>query len=302
MSIYHKTDFKAFVKGFIIFVILLIIVDRLIGNVFKYYYFKQKSGVLYQTTYVIDSTKASVLVFGSSRANHHYIPAIFENKLHMTFYNCGRDNCNLIYYAAVISAVLERYTPKQIILDLIPYELSLSEDGKLSPLLPYQDNPAVKPFLKFNSKFEDFKLLSTEYPYNSLLGTIITGNLSHSDKQEGYIELDKVMPSRKKAAFESQPVIAARARILNDLFKKLYAKNIKVAVVISPAYCVFDRNDENAKTIEQLSDKYKNIQFFNYENNPAFDNNKLYQDNFHLNGTGAQKFSMTLAQKLSECF
>jgi hypothetical protein len=290
---------KKFLSKITIFVISLIILDFLLGSILKHYYFKQKSGELYLATYVIDSTKADILVFGSSRANHHYVPAVFERKLHATFYNCGRDGCNFIYSAALISAVIERYTPKRIIIDILPDEFSNSEDGKLSPLLPYQYNPFIKPFIQYNSKFESYKLFSKIYPYNSLLTTIVKGNISlNKEEDNGYIPLYQTMPFYPKPTFISSAIIKERVHIFNNLLQKLNDKHINTSIVISPSYYSFHENNQTKKIINDIIKNCHYINFLNYENAPKFARHEIYQDSYHLNFVGANKFSNDFTDKL----
>ena len=67
------------IKTFI-FLTILIMLDFSIGSILQYFYFKQKSGLLYRTTYSLDSTRADLLVLGSSTATHHYNSEIFEKR------------------------------------------------------------------------------------------------------------------------------------------------------------------------------------------------------------------------------
>ena len=302
MSYRDNHGLKKFLKRFIILTIVLFFLDFLIGGVLSYLYFNEKSGLLFRTTYAIDSTRADILVFGSSRANHHYVPTIFANKLHMTFYNCGRDGSNLIYHAAIISAVLERYSPKQIIIDLTPNELCVSEEGRLSALLPYHNNQAISPFIKYNSKFENYKLISKMYPYNSLLTNIIVGNLAYNKSRfneiDGYIGLNNVMPFHKKELFKQGSIINDRVNILSDLFRKLYKRNIQVTLVVSPSYFSFEKNDPVIAVFKKLTARYNNFNFLNYENDPHFTRSYFFNDDDHLNNFGAQKFSEDVANKL----
>ena len=278
----------------------LIILDFLIGSSLKYLFFKEKVNSI---TYVLNKTTANFLVFGSSRACHHYVPTAFEKTDHTTFYNCGHDAYKLIYHLAAISAVLERYTPKYIVLDTDPDEFASSEENSLAILLPYKDNPAVKGFLKYNGKFENVKLLSKIYPYNSLLGDIIVGALlSHKtpylNDDEGYVKFINVMPYHPIRAYNHQKIINERVEILNDFLMKLNKKNIKITIVISPIYFSFSSPDPVVSVIQSFCKKYNNVNFINYENNPVFADNKLFQDEIHMNDAGARKFSEDLANKL----
>lgn len=293
-------DKRKFFGNLLLLIIILIVLDFFVGNLIKHYYFKEKAGVLYRTTYAIDSTKADILVFGSSRANHHYVPSIFENKLHASFYNCGRDACDMIYSVAVISAVLDRYAPKHIIIEMNMNELSRNEEGNLSVLLPYYNNPDIYPFLKYNGTNENYKLLSKMYPYNSMLSTIITTRHAPPDDVQGYVKLNTTMAPAKITVFSQSGVAKYRVRILDSLLKRLSDKHVTTTLVISPSYFLFKEPDFPATVIKQLAHKYKNVQFFNYENDPRFLDYKLFSDEHHLNNSGAIKFSTDLVNKMSD--
>jgi len=301
MTSVEGNDLKRFLKKFIIVIVGLVIIDSVIGEVFKHYYFKQTSGLLYRTTYSINDTRAQYLVFGSSRANHHYASPVFEKKFNTTFYNCGRDGSGLIYSSAVISAVIARYNPKYIIIDLNPDELCHSEEGQLSPLLPYYQNTAIRPYINYNSKFEKYKLLSKMYIYNSMLTNVIVGNMAFNKSRlsdiDGYVPLDKVMEYSKKETYVEKNIVNSRISLLNDILDKLNKKHISVAVVISPLYSSFN-TDLTASTIEKVWLKYSNTKFFNYENDHEYENYKLYSDSYHLNQSGADKFSNDLCTRL----
>jgi hypothetical protein len=297
---YKTSGIRKFIGNFLLIAVVLIILDFFIGSLLKHYYFKQKTGLLYRTTYAINSTKADILVFGSSRANHHYVSTVFQDKLHATFYNCGRDGCDMIYSVAVISAVLDRFTPKRVILEMNMDELSRNEDGKLSALLPYDDNPAIHPFIRYNESFEKYRLLSKMYPYNSLLSTILMSRYTPPDDVLGYVKLTSTMPPTKAAFFNQAGVAKYRLNILNNILKRLSDKHVATTLVISPSYYLFKEPDFPATMIKQLAQRYKNVQFFNYENNPQFLDYKLFSDEHHMNNTGAVKFSTDLANKISE--
>ena len=104
-----NSSFKQIIRFFLKFLLivaLILICDQGIGTILKFFYFRQESGDGYRTTYAIDSTIADILIFGSSRANHSYVPEIFEDKLHYTFYNTGRDGNFILYNYAIFKAII----------------------------------------------------------------------------------------------------------------------------------------------------------------------------------------------------
>ena len=174
-----------FLVKLFLFLIIVFLLDFATGSILKYLYYKQDSGLLYRTTYAIDSTKADVLIFGASRANHHYYPGAFEKRLHMSCYNAGRDGNDIFYHYAILQGVLKRYTPKIAILDFAREEFFKNQESydRLSSLLPYYDrHPEMRSIIQLKSPYEKYKLLSKIYPYNSLIFTIAVGNTGFNKK------------------------------------------------------------------------------------------------------------------------
>lgn len=98
----QKNPYQYFFLKLVVLFTIVFILDYSIGNVLRYFYFKQESGLQYRTTYSIEKTRADVLIFGSSRANHHYNPIVFENRLKQSYYNVGRDGNFIFYHSAVL--------------------------------------------------------------------------------------------------------------------------------------------------------------------------------------------------------
>ena len=188
----------SFIVKLFSFLIILFVLDLVFGRLIKHFYFKQDSGVLYRTTYAMDSTRADLLIFGSSTANHQYIPEIFNEELHLSCYNTGRDGNSILYSYAILQGILKRYAPKIIILDVYDHEFMKDQDSydRIASLLPYyEEHPEIRSIVQLKSPFEKYKLLSKIYPYNSLLFTVAVGNAdfnrdrAYGDDQSGYVPL-----------------------------------------------------------------------------------------------------------------
>ena len=126
-------------KALLLFVLLLV-ADRGIGYSLKWMYFNQKGEDFYYTTKALDEQTANLVILGSSRARNHYNPEILQDSLDMSCYNAGRSGCFLVYQRAQLDLMLDRYTPKAIILEVTPYDMAVGEGDydRLSGLLPYQ--------------------------------------------------------------------------------------------------------------------------------------------------------------------
>lgn len=301
-----KSDIQKFIIKSVIFIIGLFILDIGIGALLEHYYNKQSSGLLYEANYVINSVKADVLVFGSSRANHHYVPAVFESITSKSFYNCGRDGSGLLYSAAIIKAVCNRYSPKYIIIDILPNEFSYNEYDRLAALLPYHKNKTIYPYILKKSQFENFKLISNIYPYNSLLTNIIVGNLDFNKKRyvntSGYYPLFRELNiSKPNVNNDIQGVDSIKVIAFEDILCYLSKKGIKSYVVISPQFLI-QKDKSTINFAKDICAKYPNVILINMVNDSVFINNsKCFADIVHLNHSGAIKFSNVVTNTILNC-
>ena len=297
MNLTPKQQFKRFTKVLIFVFLGIFICDQFVGRIMEYLYFKQKSGLLYRTTYSIEYTRASFLVLGSSRANHDYDPAVFEKNLNSSFYNCGRDKQGLLYSCAVLSGILQRYNPKYIIIDIRPDEFTQSDEGSLSTILPYAHNNAVGRYIKYNSRFENVKLISKIYPYNSLLTNLIVGlNKRWSDDYKGYVPLKDINTNTPiETLLEGTKADTTKIFVFRNLLSKLNDKHIQVLLTISPIRYKYLGLTTLNECIS-FSKLFKNTEFLNFTNQARWEDFRLYSDNNHLNSKGADLYSDLLSK------
>jgi hypothetical protein len=292
-------------RRILIFTILVYVLDFLVGSGLEYLYFKQKSGLFARTTFGLEKTKADLLIFGSSSAIHHYNPAIFENCLKLRAYNEGRDGIDILYHSAILKAILKRYSPKIIILNLSPYELSpvLGYD-RLSALLPYYKKyPEMREVISLKSKFEEWKLLSKIYPYNSAFFTILNGiaNNSLASDENGYVPLNKQIDTLnyKEEDFGFHHELDSnRVKSLNEFISDCKTKNIPVYLIFSPVYKFDGYETETTKAVMQIAVE-KSVNYLNFMNDKRFKGHaSLFQDNGHMNHEGATLFSEIVANQI----
>jgi hypothetical protein len=299
-----------FLLKLFLFAVFVFILDFGIGNTLRHYYFSQKSGFQYLTTYSMEKTEAKLLVFGSSRANHHYIPDTLEKYSNSSCYNVGRNGASIFYHLAVLKSILKRYTPDAIILDFTRIELEerASSYERLAALLPYyKDHPEIRSIVQLRSKYEKIKLLSQIYPYNSDIFSIIVGNLKFNKKRKkdykGYVPLNKDMVAsgsdkmvdEKEAGLDSLKINAYKEFLL--ICKEA---GIKLTVVCSPYVFKAEGPGISLITGQQIA-KENGIEFLNYSEDPNFINNfNLFTDKNHLNYKGAEIFSQIIGERLAK--
>ena len=295
-----------FLKLGILFVFVFVF-DFFIGNVLGYYYFKNQRGADYRTTYAIDSTKADLLILGSSRASHHYEPDVFKKRLNLTCYNAGRDGNFIFYHYAILQAVLKRYSPKMIILDFSAGDFAKNQDAydRLSSLLPYYKNhPEMRSVIELRSPFEKLKLLSKIYPYNSSILAIVSQNIIlPPEKKEdinGYIPLsgvwlDSIKNDNAPTEYETDSNII---KVYQSFIRDCINSKVKLYIICSPYYRKSTHTDYSVRLAQEIAEKY-DVKLFDYLQDSTFINNsKLFDDPAHLNNEGAELFSTKVADTI----
>lgn len=300
-----KNKYLRFVANAILFVFILFLFDQLFGRTLKHYYFKTTSGDYYRTTYAMDSTNAEIIILGSSRASHHYIPQIFEDSLDMSCYNTGRDGNFLLFNYAIFKSILKRYNPKLIILDINTsdlYHTDRTYDG-LASLLPYYfEKPELKNIIELKSEAEKYKMWSATYPFNSTIIAVSKGNLgSYNDnKLKGYLPLYGTTVFQNNTPMNTESNLEFDTNKLSTLDSMAFIcaqKKIRFIVVQSPRYVNESQEKENFK-INSILKKYE-TPYWNLVNDTLFNKNpNLFKDGAHLNNTGAEVFTRIIISKM----
>lgn len=291
----------------IMFIIILYILDLTIGSILQYYYFKQDSGFLYRTTYAINETTADILIFGASKANHHYNTKVFEQRFKLSSYNAGRDGSSIFYHYAVLKSVLKRYRPKIIILDISrDFERKQEVYERLSMLLPYyKTHPEIRSIIELKSKYEKFKMVSKVYPYNSMLFSIIVGNSNYNKDRyldtRGYMPLLKTWNREiKKYIVPDYELDTIKLKIYESFIKDCISSNIKLYIIASPDF-INRQNAEKSNEFAKIIAQKHNVIFFDYSNDSMFINHvKYFADYTHLNDEGATLFSNLILDEIEK--
>lgn len=304
-----KNPYLYFLKRFILFFAILFVLDLSIGKALEYFYFKQESGLMYRTTYSLEQTNAELLVFGSSRANHHYVPSVFEKELNMSYYNVGRDGSFILYHYAILEGILKRYTPKTILLDVSEKEFIKDNEAyeRLSCLLPYYKNHSeIQQIINLRSKLEKYKILSSIYPFNSSLFTMAIGNTEYNKQRKqdnnGYIALQGHwrMPIEALNSPSNEVLDSIKIKYYEKFISKCKSAGIKLNIIHSPHYFRLINTDgslEKAKSIAKIN----HIPFYDLSNDSIFlYNPDLFSDTYHLNGEGAIIFTNKLIDLITK--
>ena len=307
---------KLLISKILIYILLFIIMDQTLGYFLHKSYFTQKTGQNSSLNYIFNECNESVLIFGSSRAQHHYNPGIISKSLNMSCFNGGVDGGQSVLLAyAQIKISLMRYSPKLVILELNPTSMIFDRDDydKLSTLLPYySDYPDLRPLILLRGPFERIKLLSAIYPYNSNVINIIRYNTnSHAARKldiQGFVPIENRLLTKLPEinnpgeAYYKTPIDTNKVNALKSIINICQQKNVRLVIVNSPIYHQDAEFIKNTLPVtSQIQDIFKSekITYFDFSNDSLFNQNmSWFGDQQHLNGIGANIFSQKIVKYL----
>lgn len=278
------------------------------GMVFRSLYFSKKSMENDPMIHAVAGTNEEVLVFGSSRAVHHYDPRILEDSLGKSCYNVGSGGQNIYYHLAILEATLERYIPDIAILELMTIDFEVTpaqwETEKLGVLLPFYHNSAgVKKAILRRGSSEKVKNLSSVYSFNSLLYTIFRNNVFPFDNHiKGYIPIDDREWKNEigNAQDDDTKIDSSKMNTLFEFIQLCQSKKIQLHIFISPHYVKVQGDSKYKHIIENIKYEF-GLEVNNFENHQTFlKDSKLFADPLHLNSKGAKKYSAIVSTIIKE--
>lgn len=294
------------------FILLIVIADQITGKILKHLYFSQKTGQGQNMSYILSDCKADILIFGNSRAQHHYDTKIISDSIGLTCYNAGIDGGHSILMPyAEIQVILKRYIPKIIIIEFDPsfvMEYRKSEYDRFSVLLPYYNiYPELQPLIQKRGPWEKVKLLSEIYPYNSnIIGMIrMNTNIDANRKWifNGYIPIKDKQMNESMINIGIEHATQSKAdpdkiKALEDIIQLCKNKKVALFFINSPIYQTAQENNGNiagsTKQVIKLLTK-QNTTTIDYSKDPQFIGQMaLFADRLHLNEKGAIKYSQII--------
>ena len=151
---------KKFLINIVIFFAVVIACDYLMGSVLLFMNLNSKVADNGRNNMINKEMTADIVILGSSRALHHYVPQIIEDTLGLTCYNAGTDGQGIILNYGRYQMLSQRYTPKIIIYDICPeYDLNTNDNSRyLKWLKPYYFDSSVREIFKDISCEESLKI------------------------------------------------------------------------------------------------------------------------------------------------
>lgn len=286
-----------------LFFLALIIVDRALGMVFAYMGENAKGGYVGHHVYVTDKTSEDILIFGSSRAIHHYNPQIITDSLGMTCYNCGQDGNGIVLFYGVWQMIKERYQPKMIIFDVSTgFDLYEGESNQkyLGWLRMDYNRPGVKQIFAVIDPTEKYKMISMLYRFNSKFMQNITDYVHpiFGIEGNGFLPLKGEMDQMKIRSGKGEKLVKKVDDVKLKFISKLIeeSKGVELVFVASPTW--YGSSERDYQPIREICAS-KDVRFIDFSNSEKYVHQNLwFRDGTHLNSRGADEFTKDLISEI----
>lgn len=297
------SDMKKFLVNILIFFGIVAAVDFAAGKVFWYLQTKAggRTGAEY---YACKKSNEDVIIMGSSRASHHYVPQIITDSLGLSCFNAGQDGNGIILQYGRWKMLSERYSPRMIIYDINPSFDFLENDNMayVDRLKPFAGDRKVRDYIGEIFPMEQLKLMSQMYRYNYKFIEMVS-DYGKGIGNSGYLPLYGQIRQEVVDGYESKvssiEYDEAKLKYLECLARECKEKGVKLVLAVSPYYGGGSYDLNTFASVKEMANK--NGADFLYYNTDEYDFNPDYfKDSYHLNDNGAVKFSSDLAGKLKE--
>lgn len=297
---------KKYILKIVLFFAIIVVIDLVFGKVCSYMTAHAKGGDTKQMYDLCMTNQYDVLVMGSSRAHHHYVPQILQDSLGMTCYNAGYDGNGIICMNGIYQMIRSRNKPKMIIYDLTlgfdayEYPEDKNDTRYLSQLKPYFYEAGIGKIFSDVSKEEYLKAHSSLMRFNSKTLSITKEYMTNANMYElGYAPLYTSMSEKEPS--EELPSNAKldmkKMLYLERFIKQVKTDGVELIFVLSPRYKSLSK--DMFAPIMNLAREYAIPVIDYYDSNIASANN-LFKDSAHMNDIGAVLFTSLITNDIKD--
>ena len=288
---------RKFIYSILILLVMVIVGDWAVGRWLRHIYEHTHCDEIGRLNYISDSVTADIVVLGSSRALHHYVPSIITDSTGLSCFNCGFENEGIVFHYALLRQLQQRYQPR-----LIVYELTYDYDiqylswrpASLKHIHTMGYLRCRDSILRSVDSWERVKMLSQIYPYNSIAFTALASRkptiYDSALVDNGYIPQFKRMQPDPNWEFHPQKWDEQIDTLKVSYLKKMITENAgHLLVAVSPRY--LSPEDNIYGLVQQLCNE-NGVPFVCMVSDPVISRDiSLWEDDGHLNHTGAQMFT-----------
>lgn len=295
---------KKFILKVLLFFALVVVMDFAWGGVFSWLRGHAKGGSTANCEYIANRCEDDIIILGSSRATHHYVPQIIEDSVGMSCYNCGEEGNGIVLAYGRFKMLTNRYKPKLIIYEMTPeydYGTEYQNTKYLGYLRPVYNKDGIKSiFDDFDDELSCLKMYSKMYQNTGKLMPSLFDNIVYRDNHSGYAPLygrinkDVISVPHKGGQME---IDSLKLSYVEKLIVEAQDKAIPIVFMISPKFGM--DNDSLVYEPEINLCKKHNAPFYNLINYETFAaNSEMFQDIGHMNNNGAVAYTQFVVNEI----
>jgi hypothetical protein len=198
--------------------------------------------------------------------------------------------------------VLERYTPKMIVYDVMPNYDYMDENDNYRFLFEarrFYGKPEIDSVFWDLDANDRYKMWSQAYRYNPNSFKLVSdfihpllSNIKGYQPKEGVIthEIDSM---QKKSC----PLDSLKLKYLNRFVTKCKERGVQLVFAYSP---VAAGSEEAFEPIEEIATKHQIPVLRNFQNPQFLGHKELFTDPMHMNHLGAEKYTRLIAGELKK--
>lgn len=300
---------KVFVST-VILVAILVIMDLLLGwsasRYIKWLNRAPHDGDAALVNYNLNAAAPDVAIIGSSTAICHYDPDIIHDSLMLYLdkdfkvFNMGMSNQRLSYDYYELKCLLERTSPKLVIVDVWASYIGEGDPSfSFGAYRPYVNiNHNVKELLVKHGWY-DVLMKSNMYCFNTelvklLMSAFKTTNVNGFTRSN--VEMANVV---KDHLPDTSGLLPLSVEEFDSMLELASNRNTMLFVVLSPTLCSADTTSQSYQYMKKQCES-NDIPFLDYSNDEKYYHPCYFRDKTHLNYNGAELFSQELMKDLKE--
>ena len=300
---------RKYIIRILFFFVIVAATDQTIGNVADYFQSHAKGGDTKMLNDFVLEDKYDIIILGSSRAHHHYVPQVISESIGLSCYNGGRDGNGILFQYGIYRMITERYHPCMIIYDIEPsfdiyeYTDDINNTRYLSALKPYFKNTYVAQTFKDVSVKEYIKVHSGLCRHNSsLISEIIDFFIPRGNglvMDNGYVPLfGSINREPQVRPVKDDKADSLKIAYMYKFIKDASESKIPLLIVASPKYGATD--SRHFDVIKDYCREF-NIPFIDYYADSCFMHHKeWFKEPMHLNDEGARHFSKLITKYIKQ--
>ena len=301
---------KLFLIRIALFFAIVAVLDFSIGRVFNYLQANVAGGRTGAEYYVCKKATEDIIILGSSRASHHYVPSIITDSLGLSYFNGGQDGNGIILHYGRWQMLAKRHIPKILIYDVTPdFDLRLNDNmAYVDRLKPFCSDSVVKGYVSSLFPMERIKLVSNFYRYNYKCLELLSDCVLKEDflYNGGYVPLTghirpEIINRAPKSRRNSIELDYVKLSYLDSLVYEATSAGTIVVLTVSPSWQGGDYSVDVYDVIESIARKYGAL-FYEYIDAKICEEPDSFEDSSHLNDDGAKALTKDLVSKIVERF